>query len=131
MKMKMKKSILTIIAAVMCCFTVFATDSNESGKTSIYIKELIGSNVEVGRERDLFMSVSAVLNHMDNIIEIELYDIGAGDIFIVDSNNIVMNSISVAAGMTEVTISAPVIDGYYALILDFQDYYGEGFFTIE
>ena len=127
----MKKSILTIIAAVMCCFTVFATDSNESGKTSIYIKELIGSNVEVGRERDLFMSVSAVLNHMDNIIEIELYDIGAGDIFIVDSNNIVMNSISVAAGMTEVTISAPVIDGYYALILDFQDYYGEGFFTIE
>lgn len=129
--MKMKKSILTIIAAVMCCFTVFATDSNESGKTSIYIKELIGSNVEVGRERDLFISVSAVLNHMDNIIEIELYDIGAGDIFIVDSNNIVMNSISVAAGMTEVTISAPVIDGYYALILDFQDYYGEGFFTIE
>lgn len=129
--MKMKKSILTIIAAVMCCFTVFATDSNESGKTSIYIKELIGSNVEVGRERDLFMSVSAALNHMDNIIEIELYDIGAGDIFIVDSNNIVMNSISVAAGMTEVTISAPVIDGYYALILDFQDYYGEGFFTIE
>lgn len=127
----MKKSILTIIAAVMCCFTVFATDSNESGKTSIYIKELIGSNVEVGRERDLFISVSAVLNHMDNIIEIELYDIGAGDIFIVDSNNIVMNSISVAAGMTEVTISAPVIDGYYALILDFQDYYGEGFFTIE
>lgn len=129
--MKMKKSILTIIAAVMCCFTVFATDSNESGKTSIYIKELIGSNVEVGRERDLFMSISAALNHMDNIIEIELYDIGAGDIFIVDSNNIVMNSISVAAGMTEVTISAPVIDGYYALILDFQDYYGEGFFTIE
>ena len=129
--MKMKKSILTIIAAVMCCFTVFATDSKESGKTSIYIKELIGSNVEVGRERDLFMSVSAALNHMDNIIEIELYDIGAGDIFIVDSNNIVMNSISVAAGMTEVTISAPVIDGYYALILDFQDYYGEGFFTIE
>lgn len=127
----MKKSILTIIAAVMCCFTVFATDSNESGKTSIYIKELIGSNVEVGRERDLFMSISAALNHMDNIIEIELYDIGAGDIFIVDSNNIVMNSISVAAGMTEVTISAPVIDGYYALILDFQDYYGEGFFTIE
>lgn len=128
--MKMKKSILTIIAAVMCCFTVFATDSNESGKTSIYIKELIGSNVEVGRERDLFISVSAVLDHTDNIIEIELNDVGSGDIYIVDSNNRVVDSVPVISGTTDVIMPAPTVDGYYTLVISCSHYYGEGVFSI-
>lgn len=128
--MKMKKSILTIIAAVMCCFTVFATDSNESGKTSIYIKELIGSNVEVGRERDLFISVSAVLDHTDNIIEIELNDVGSGDIYIVDSNNRVVDSVPVISGTTDVIMPAPTVDGYYTLVISCSHYYGEGGFSI-
>ncbi len=129
--MKMKKSILTIIAAVMCCFSVFATDSNESGKTSIYIKELIGSNVEVGRERDLFISVSAVLDHTDNIIEIELNDVGSGDIYIVDSNNRVVDSVPVISGTTDVIMPAPTVDGYYTLVISCSHYYGEGYFTIK
>lgn len=129
--MKMKKSILTIIAAVMCCFTVFATDSNESGKTSIYIKELIGSNVEVGRERDLFISVSAVLDHTDNIIEIELNEVGSGDIYIVDSNNRVVDSVPVISGTTDVIMPAPTVDGYYTLVISCSHYYGEGYFTIK
>lgn len=129
--MKMKKSILTIIAAVMCCFTVFATDSNESGKTSIYIKELIGSNVEVGRERDLFISVSAVLDHTDNIIEVELNDVGSGDIYIVDSNNRVVDSVPVISGTTDVIMPAPTVDGYYTLVISCSHYYGEGYFTIK
>lgn len=129
--MKMKKSILTIIAAVMCCFTVFATDSNESGKTSIYIKELIGSNVEVGRERDLFISVSAVLDHTDNIIEVELNDVSSGDIYIVDSNNRVVDSVPVISGTTDVIMPAPTVDGYYTLVISCSHYYGEGYFTIK
>ena len=127
----MKKSILTIIAVVMCCFTVFATDSNESGKTSIYIKELIGSNVEVGRERDLFISVSAVLDHTDNIIEVELNDVGSGDIYIVDSNNRVVDSVPVISGTTDVIMPAPTVDGYYTLVISCSHYYGEGYFTIK
>ena len=126
----MKKSILTIIAAVMCCCTVFATDSNESGKTSIYIKELIGSNVEVGRERDLFISVSAVLDHTYNIIEIELNDVGSGDVYIVDSNNGVVDSVPVISGTTDVIMPAPTVDGYYTLVISCSHYYGEGVFSI-
>lgn len=125
-----EKSIFTIITAVMCCFTVFATDSNESGKTSIYIKELIGSNVEVGRERDLFISVSAVLDHTDNIIEIELNDVGSGDIYIVDSNNRVVDSVPVISGTTDVIMPAPAIDGYYVLVVSCSYFYGEGNFTM-
>lgn len=86
--------------------------------------------MEVGRERDLFISVSAVLDHTNNIIEIELNDVGSGDIYIVDSNNRVVDSVPVISGTTDVIMPAPAIDGYYVLVVSCSNFYGEGNFTM-
>ena len=126
----MLKFFLTIFSSMICGLFALTIDSNDSAKTVINLKELDGSYTETGRERSLFFPVSAVLNHSDNLIEIEFNEVCSGEIYVVDSNNNIVDSISVPYGMKDLVMPAPTTKGIYFIIIYCSVYHGEGYFCI-
>jgi hypothetical protein len=83
-----------------------------------------------GIERSLDQYVDAYLNLNSNTIEIDFSGLEDGEIYVVDSNNNIIESIIVTLGMTSAILSAPVENGYYYLIVSCSNFYGEGVFKI-
>lgn len=125
---KMKRYIILILAA-LCSLTVMADDEKPERNQQTII--LIGSSSpDGGRIRSLLAPVEATLYYSTSSIIIDMDEIGAGEVGVVDSEGNLVESAIVYDGMTSITLSAPDIDGYYTLYVSCEYYYGEGDFLI-
>ena len=126
---KMKRYIILILAA-LCSMTVMADNENPERNQQTII--LIGSSMpDGGRIRSLINPVEATLYYSTSSIIINMSEIGAGEVGVVDSYGNLIESAIVYDGMVSITLPAPEIDGYYTLYVSCEYYYGEGYFTIE
>ena len=125
----MKRYIILILAA-LCSLSVMA--DNEKPERNQQTIILIGSSMpDGGRIRSLINPVEATLCHLTSSIIIDMDEIGAGEVGVVDSDGNLIESAIVYDGMTSITLSAPEIDGNYTLYVSCENYYGEGYFTVE
>ena len=125
----MKKA-LSIILAVFCISLIHTyADNDKSNQCTVQI-EVKKYLWQQGIERSLDQYVDAYLNLNSNTIEIDFSGLEDGEIYVVDSNNNIIESIIVTLGMTSSILSAPVEKGYYYLIVSCSNFYGEGVFKI-
>lgn len=125
----MKKA-LSIILAVFCISLLHTyADNDKSNQCTVQI-EVKKYLWQQGIERSLDQYVDAYLNLNSNTIEIDFSGLEDGEIYVIDSNNNIIESIIVTLGMTSAILSAPVENGYYYLIVSCSNFYGEGVFKI-
>lgn len=124
------KKVLSIILAAFCISLTYSyadnAKSTQEPKKPIMIFK---GKPTVGIERSA-QYVNAVLNIETKTIEMEFYGLGDGEIYIVDSNNKIVDSTIITLGMTSVIMDSPINDGYYYLVISCSDFYGEGIFQI-
>ena len=133
--LKMKK-LVSILIAVFCisltvCISKNYQDDNQRDDDHRKLIIIIAQKNRTGIERSIPPSADASLNLLSDIIELEIYNMYDGEVYIIDSNNMVVNSSAISYGLTYMTIAAPETAGNYVLVIDSSNYYGEGYFTIE
>jgi len=122
------KRFLTIFTMMFIGFTLWA-DNNEPLESRKEIL-VVGSTQHTEIMRDISYNVRAYINYDSELLELECYGIGDADIYIVDSNNQVIDQIIVFDGTPTSYIPMPEEHGNYVLVIWSEKYYGEGFFTI-
>lgn len=124
----MKKA-LSIILAVFCISLLHAyADNDKSNQCTVQI-EVKKYLWQQGIERSLDQYVDAYLNLNSNTIEIDFSGLGEGEIYIIDQNNLVVESVPVWENQNYAIISAPQNSGTYVLVICCSHYYGEGVFS--
>lgn len=130
------KKLVSILIAVFCisltvCISKNYQDDNQRDDDHRKLIIIIAQKNRTGIERSIPPSADASLNLLSDIIELEIYNMYDGEVYIIDSNNMVVNSSAISYGLTYMTIAAPKTAGNYVLVIDSSNYYGEGYFTIE
>ena len=124
------KKVLSIILAVFC-LGILSSNADNGSTVPYYQKpiKIISGTLESGIDRSAHY-VNAVLNLNTDAIEIDFSGLGEGEIYIVDQNNHVVESVPVWESQNCATLSAPQNSGTYILVICCSDYYGEGLFSI-
>lgn len=126
----MKKFFTVLSALLFWGIVSIYADEKSNGTTSMPLDLQTIKGFSEFR-RSINQSVKAFLNDVTKTIEIELLDFPDGEIYIVDQNNHVVDMAHVLAGDTYVIMSQPETAGHYSLIINSNEYYGEGYFCIE
>lgn len=110
------------------CFALMAAneEKKESRKEIYIVRELQNNEIM----RDISSTVNAYINYDLSILELECYGIGDADVFVVDSNNQIVEQIIVFEGIHTAFIPLPEKYGNYVLVIWSDNYYGEGTFQI-
>jgi hypothetical protein len=74
--------------------------------------------------------VEATINFKEKIIEIGLFNISNGVIYIINQYSQIIDSIIIIEGDSIIIMNQPEEPGNYILIIDSDNYYGEGRFNI-
>lgn len=124
------KKVLSIILAVFC-LGILSSNADNGSTVSNYQKpiKIISGTLAEGIDRSVHY-VNAVLNLHTDTIEIDFYGLGEGEIYIVDQNNHVVESVPVWENQNSAILSAPQNSGTYVLVICCSHYYGEGLFSI-
>lgn len=124
------KKVLSIILAVFC-LGILSSNADNGSSVPYYQKpiKIISGTLESGIDRSAHY-VNAVLNLNTDAIEIDFSGLGEGEIYIVDQNNHVVESVSVWESQNCTTLSAPQNSGTYVLVICCSRFYGEGLFSI-
>ena len=124
------KKVLSIILAVFC-LSILSSNADNGSTVSNYQKpiKIISGTLAEGIDRSVHY-VNAVLNLHTDTIEIDFYGLGEGEIYIVDQNNHVVESVPVWENQNSAILSAPQNSGTYILVICCTHYYGEGVFSI-
>lgn len=124
------KKVLSIILAIFCISLLHTyADNDNSNQCTVQI-DVKKYPWQQGIERSMDQYVDAYLYLHSNTIEVEFYGLGEGEIYIVDQNNHVVESVPVWESQNCATLSAPQNSGTYILVICCSDYYGEGLFSI-
>ena len=123
------KRFLTIITMMFIGFTLWA-DNNEPQETrkEIYI---VGEKQHTDIMRDISYNVSAYINYDSDLLELKCYGVGDAEVYIVDSENQVVDQMTVLDGTSTAFIPVPEVAGNYVLVIWSEKYCGEGMFTVE
>lgn len=123
------KKVLLIILAVFC-LGILSSNADNGSTVPYYQKpiKIISGTLESGIDRSAHY-VNAVLNLNTGAIEIDFSGLGEGDIYIIDQNNQVVESVPVWDNQNYAILSAPQISGTYILVICCSHYYGEGVFS--
>ena len=110
-------------------FTLWA-DNNEPQETrkEIYI---VGEKQHTDIMRDISYNVSAYINYDSDLLELKCYGVGDAEVYIVDSENQVVDQMTVLDGTSTAFIPVPEVAGNYVLVIWSEKYCGEGMFTVE
>lgn len=124
------KKVLLIILAVFC-LGILSSNADNGSTVPYYQKpiKIISGTLESGIDRSAHY-VNAVLNLNTGAIEIDFSGLGEGDIYIIDQNNQVVESVLVWENQNSAILSAPQNSGTYVLVICCSHYYGEGVFSI-
>ena len=112
----MKKAV-SIILAVFCISLLHTyADNDKSNQCTVQIdvKKYLWQQ---GIERSLGQYVDAYLNLNSNTIEIDFSGLGEGEIYIIDQNNLVVESVPVWENQNDAILSAPQNSGTYVLVI--------------
>lgn len=124
------KRFLTIFTMMCLALTLWADNGKtQESRKEIYVIRGLIQNKEI--MRDISSSVKAYINYDAEVLEIECYGIGNADIYIVNSNNQVVDQMTVFDGTSIAYIPVPEVDGNYVLVIWAETYYGEGEFIVE
>ena len=105
-------------------------DSGKSGSTRGITLDKSGTT-NSNRDKNLMPDVSAKINQLSQLIEVNLYETGVTDIYIVDSRNVVVDEITVSSWSSPVIyMSLPERKGQYWIVIDSDYLYAEGLFIL-
>ncbi len=122
------KRVLSIIFCLFCISPISNADNTEQqSKKPIMI---VNGKPLVGIERTM-QHVEAVLDLEMNTIEVEIYGLGEGDIYILDDHNRLVDYVPVCGTVSYFTFMCPPVSGDYMLVISCSDYYGVGCFNVE
>lgn len=124
------KKVLSIILVVFC-LGILSSNADNGSTVPYYQKpiKIISGTLESGVDRSVHY-VNAVLNLNTDAIEIDFSGLGEGEIYIIDQNNRVVESVPVWDNQNYATLTAPQNSGTYVLVICCSHYYGEGLFSI-
>lgn len=123
----MKKIILFLVAALLTMPAVASTNpSVDDGKST----PIIITKTKPKRDRDLFPDVQATLRQSQRVIELQMFEIGVAQVYIVDSFGRVVYEDTVDGDNNFAFVDAPQPKGVYTLVIWSPYFYGEGTFTI-
>ncbi len=124
------KKVLSIILVVFC-LGILSSNADNGSTVPYYQKpiKIISGTLESGVDRSVHY-VNAVLNLNTDAIEIDFSGLGEGEIYIIDQNNQVVESVPVWDNQNYATLTAPQNSGTYVLVICCSHYYGEGLFSI-
>ena len=118
------KRFLTILTMMFISITLLAdNDKPKDSRKEIYIVNSTQCNKIM---RDISPSVNAYINYGSGVLELECY--GIADVYIVDSNNQVVDQIILLDGSPTTFLPMPEEPGNYVLVIWSDKYYGEGEF---
>lgn len=125
----MKKFFLVMLFAVFYSATNAAQFScaDEPQGRSIVINKGATSKP---RTRDLFPDVQATLRQSQRAIELQMFEIGVAQVYIVDSFGRVVYEDTVDGDNNFAFVEAPQSKGVYTLVIWSPYFYGEGTFVI-
>ena len=126
------KKVLSIILTVFCIsitslYTYADNDNSNQCTVQIGVKKYPWQQ---GIERSMDQYVNAYLYLHSNTIEVEFYGLGEGEIYIVDQNDQIVESVSVWENQNYATLSSPQNSGTYVLVIRCSRFYGEGIYYI-
>lgn len=129
----MKKIIVTMMLLLAVNISYVAADEkknpSEYSKIEMDIINVSGSN-EIERNINIPI-ISATLYSSTKEIEVTLCNIGEADVYIVDSQNQVINSTTVYTDFpTVVSLCVTGEEGKYYIIVMSDNFYAEGKFTL-
>lgn len=124
------KKVLSIILVVFC-LGILSSNADNGSTVPYYQKpiKIISGTLESGVDRSVHY-VNAVLNLNTDAIEIDFSGLGEGEIYIIDQNNQVVESVPVWDNQNYATLTAPQNSGTYVLVICCSHYYGEGLLAI-
>lgn len=124
------KKVLSIILAVFC-LGILSSNADNGSTVPHYQKpiKIISGTLESGIDRSAHY-VNAVLNLNTHAIEIDFSGLGEGEIYIVDQNDQIVESVSVWENQNYATLSSPQNSGTYVLVIRCSRFYGEGIYYI-
>lgn len=124
------KKVLSIILVVFC-LGILSSNADNGSTVPYYQKpiKIISGTLESGVDRSVHY-VNAVLNLNTDAIEIDFSGLGEGEIYIIDQNNQVVESVPVWDNQNYATLTAPQNSGTYVLVICCSHYYGKGLFSI-
>ena len=124
------KKVLSIILVVFC-LGILSSNADNGSTVPYYQKpiKIISGTLESGVDRSVHY-VNAVLNLNTDAIEIDFSGLGEGEIYIINQNNQVVESVPVWDNQNYATLTAPQNSGTYVLVICCSHYYGEGLFSI-
>ena len=125
----MRKLILLFSCIALMCNAPLFASQDDDGKTQSEVKIHL-KNLKPGRERSGVGFAEAVLDTSSKTVVVSLFETGPGEIMIIDSNQDIVESISVHGMESCLTLYAPSHKGHYALIISCEKYCGEGEFLI-
>ena len=121
---------LTILTMMCLSLTLWADNGKtQESRKEIYVIRTLIQNKEI--MRDISSSVKAYINHDAGMLELECYGIGDADVYIIDSNNQVIDQIILFDGTPTAFLPIPEEPGNYVLVIWSDKYYGEGEFIVE
>lgn len=124
------KKVLSIILAVFC-LGILSSNADNGSTVPHYQKpiKIISGTLNGDIDRSAHY-VNAVLNLNTHVIEIDFSGLGEGEIYIVDQNDQIVESVSVWENQNYATLSSPQNSGTYVLVILCSRFYGEGIYYI-
>lgn len=121
--------ILSLLSIASFAHCIGDSKTTTPDKQTIIIKKTFVSN---GNQRSLFGEIKAYACFQTGTIEVELYDTGETNIYIVNANNDVIDECTVDSDFTQsATLLLPIEKGRYYIVIDSPILYGEGTFLIK
>lgn len=124
----MRRLILMLFMAAVAITGNAATNVNDDEP---YREEIrIVTRGHIKKDRDLFPDAQATMYYAQKLIEIQMFELGETQIYVVDSFGRVVFEELVDGNNNIATFEAPEKPGSYTLVIWSANYYGEGTFCI-
>ena len=122
--------LLSFAICMMFCTGAMATNSQDSETHEIvHIKVSSQGRGEV--DRGIFQNGNAWYSSDMSIIQVEYDGIESPNIYVLAPNGTIWGTESTCGSSAIISIQAPTLPGLYALVIMADNYYGEGYFTVE
>lgn len=127
-KTDMRRLMLMLFMAAVAITGNAATNINDDEPYKEEIRIVTRGHIK--KDRDLFPDAQATMYYAQKLIEIQMFELGETQIYVVDSFGRVVFEELVDGNNNIATFEAPEKPGSYTLVIWSSNYYGEGTFCI-
>lgn len=122
--------LLSLAICTIFCIGAMATNSRDTETHEIvHIKVSSQGTGEV--DRGNFQNINAWYSPDMGVLHVECDGIESPNIYVFAPNGTIISSDSTSGSSSILSIQTPIMQGRYVLVVLAENYYGEGYFTIE